>query len=167
LASKVERPSPSKRKRPKEAGPAARGLRLLARRDHTRRELAAKLSPHVEDATELEALLDHFAARGWLSESRVVEQVLHTKRERFGPARIRQALLQRGVPESLIAPALQSVRTSELEAARAVWARKFRVKASTPAERGRQVRFLQSRGFSLGIALRVVGGRSRSEEDGA
>jgi regulatory protein len=93
--------------------------------------------------------------------------VLHTKRERFGPARIRQALLQRGVPESLIAPALQSLRTSELEAARAVWARKFRVKASTAAEQGRQVRFLQSRGFSLGVALRVVGRRRRSEEDGA
>jgi len=163
----VERPPPSKRKPSKEPSAAARGLRLLARRDHTRRELAAKLSPHVEDPTELEALFDDFAARGWLSESRVVEQVLHTKRERLGPARIRQALLQRGVSEALIAPALQALRTNELEAARAVWARKFRVKPSAAADQARQVRFLQSRGFSLDVALRVVAGRGRREDEGA
>ena len=167
LVSKVEHPPPSKRKAAKEPGLAARGLRLLARREHTRRELAAKLAPHVEDPAELEALLDGFAARGWLCESRVVEQVLHTKRERFGPARIRQALLQRGVSDALIAPALQSLRAGGLEAARALWARKFRVQPSSAADQARQVRFLQSRGFSLGVALRVVGGRGRSEDEGA
>jgi regulatory protein len=151
----------------KPPSPAARGLRLLARREHTRRELAAKLSPHVEDPAELEALLDDFAARGWLSEARVVEQVLHTKRGRFGAARIRQALLQRGVSEALIAPALQSLADTELQAARAVWARKYRVAGSNRAEQARQVRFLQSRGFSLEVALRVVGGRSRGEDEGA
>ena len=163
----MERPPPSKRKTSKEPGPAARGLRLLARREHTRRELAAKLSPHVEDPAQLEALLDDFAARGWLSESRVVEQVLHTKRGRFGPARIRQALQQRGVSESLLAPALQSLRDTELQAARAVWARKYRSAASSPAERARQARFLQSRGFSLEVALRVVSGRARGDDEGA
>jgi regulatory protein len=161
----VERPPPSKRKEP--PSPAARGLRLLARREHTRRELAAKLSPHVEDPAELEALLDDFAARGWLSEARVVEQVLHTKRARLGPARIRQALLQRGVSEALIGPALQSLRHTELQAARAVWARKYRMRASSPPEQARQVRFLQSRGFSLEVALRVVGGRAHGEDEGA
>jgi regulatory protein len=163
----VERPSRSKRKASKEPSPAARGLRLVARRDHTRRELAAKLSPHVEDPAELEALLDDFTARGWLSEARVVEQVLHTKRGRLGSARIRQALLQRGVSEALIAPALQSLKASELQAARAVWARKYRVRASSRPEQARQVRFLQSRGFSLEVALRVVGGRADGEDEGA
>ena len=163
----MERPPPSKRKERKPASPAARGLRLLARREHTRRELAAKLLPHVEDPAELEARLDDFTARGWLSEARVVEQVLHSKRSRFGPARLRQALLQRGVSEALIAPALQSLRESELQLARGVWARKFRVAAASPADRARQVRFLQSRGFSLEVALRVAGGRAGGEDEGA
>ena len=149
-------PRPSRR-RP-ELSPAARALRLLARRDHTRAELGRKLAEHVADAAELEALLEDFSARGWLSETRVVEQVVHAKRSRFGAARIRQALVERGVPEELIGPALKRLKESELDAARRVWSRKFRAPAATPAERARHVRFLQSRGFSVDIAMRVVGG---------
>ena len=162
----MQPPRRSKPRGSKPATAAARGLRLLARRDHTRRELAAKLEPHVADPAKLEALLDDFTARGWLSEARVVEQVLHTKAGRFGPGRIRQALLQRGVSEALIAPALQSLRDTELQAARSVWARKYRSAGATPAEQARQVRFLQSRGFSLEVAMRVAAGRSRREDEG-
>jgi regulatory protein len=149
-------PPPSKRKA--QPGARARALKLLARREHTRRELAARLSGHVEDGAELEALLDEFTARGWLSEDRVVEQVLHAKRGRFGLARIRQALVERGVPEALIGPALDGLKASEVDAARGVWTRKFRSPPTTTAERARQVRFLQSRGFSVETALRVVRG---------
>jgi regulatory protein len=148
----VERPPPSK------PSAAARALKLLARRDYTRRELAEKLSADVEDHEELEALLDAFTDRGWLSEERVVEQVVNAKAGRFGPFRIRKALVERGVSEALIAPALESLKATELEAARALWTRKFRSPA-TPTEKPRQVRFLQSRGFSFEVAMRVVSGR--------
>lgn len=141
-----------------EPSAAARALRLLARRDHTRRELAQKLALHVQDPAELDALLDDFAGRGWLSEARVVDQVIHAKRGRLGPARIRQALLARGVSEGLIVPALQHLKQTELEAAKTVWAKKFRGRAGTRAEEAKQVRFLQSRGFSVGVALRAVRG---------
>ena len=144
--------------------PRTRALRLLARRDHTRLELKQKLMPHVEDPAELDALLDDFTARGWLSESRVVDQLVQAKRARFGPARIRRALLDKGVPEALIAPALATLRQSELAAAREVWAKKFQGAPATAAERARQVRFLQSRGFSLDVAMRVVRGDGGSEE---
>ena len=133
-----------------------RALRLLARRDHTRRELAAKLAPHAADPAELAALLDQLAARGWLSEARVVEQVVHAKRARFGCARIRHALTKRGVPDHLIEPALAELRSTELEAARSVREKKFPNPARDAAERAKQLRFLQSRGFSVEIALRAV-----------
>jgi regulatory protein len=158
----VEHPPP-RSKRKAEPSLGARALRLLARRDHTRPELAAKLAPHVEDATVLEALLDEFTARGWLSETRVAEQVLHSKRGRLGPARIRHALRQRGVSEGVVDAAVATLKGTELEAARTVWSRKFRQPGATRAERARQVRFLQSRGFSLEVALRVV--NRRGEDD--
>ena len=146
--------SPSKRRT--EPSPAARALRLLARREHTRLELARKLEPHFEDPAELQALLDDFTARGWLSEQRAVDQLLNAKRSRFGAARIRQALLDRGVAEDLIAPALAGLKESEPDVARIVWTKKFGGAPRTTAERARQVRFLQSRGFSLDVAMRVV-----------
>ena len=142
--------------------PTARALRLLARRDHTRRELAAKLAPHVEDPDKLESLLDELTARGWLSEARVAEQVVHAKRARYGPARIRRALVERGVPDALIEPVLAGLKLTELEAAATLWAKKFRAAPHDRAAQAKQVRFLQSRGFSLDVAMRVV--RSRASD---
>lgn len=152
----MRRPPPSKRKT--EPSPAARALRLLARREHTRVELERKLAPHVADSAELAALLDDLTVSGSLSDGRAVEQLVHAKRSRYGAARIRQALVERGVSKELIAPALAALEGTEVERARSVWSRKFRVAPSSASERARQVRFLQSRGFSIDVALRVVRG---------
>jgi regulatory protein len=158
----LEPPRPSS-KRKSEPSLSARALRLLARRDHTRVELERKLASFTDDPAELGALLDDFGARGWLSDARATEHLVHAKRTRFGTGRIRQLLVQRGVPGDLIASAVENLKESELAAARAVWSRKFRAAATTSAERARQVRFLQGRGFSLDVAMRVA--RSGAEED--
>ena len=133
-------------------------MRLLARREHTRRELETKLARHVEDPAEIRRVLDDFTARGWLSEARAAEQLVRAQRGRFGAARIRHTLTGKGVPQELIASSLESLKASELDTARAVWGRKFRTAPGTSAERARHVRFLQARGFSVEIALRVVRG---------
>ena len=138
-------------------------MRLLARREHTRRELETKLARHVEDASEIRRVLDDFTARGWLSEARAAEQLVRAKRGRFGAARIRQTLADKGVPHDLIASSLAGLKDTELDTARAVWARKFKAAPETSAERARHVRFLQSRGFSLDLAMRVVRDSGREE----
>ena len=161
----MARQRPSKSRPESGSSASARALRLLARRDHTRRELETKLAPHVGDAQELASLLDDLAARGWLSESRVVDQVVNAQRARMGPARIRHTLLKRGVSEDLIAPALATLKETEIETARALRDRRFGAPAETTAEQSRQVRFLQARGFSLGVAMRVVRARSDVADD--
>lgn len=149
--------NPPKSKKPEsELSASARALRLVARRDYTRLELKMKLAPHVEDAVELQALLDDFTERGWISESRVVEQLVQAKSGRLGASRIRHALVKRGIPDDLIGPALVKLKESEPDRARSVLARKFKAAPVTPAERARQVRFLQSRGFSFQVAMRAV-----------
>ena len=149
---------PKSKKRKQEPTAAERALRLLARREHTRLELARKLGAHVEDPAEIERVLDDFTARGWLSEARAAEQLVRAKRGRFGAARIRHTLTGKGVPQHLIATQLEALKASELDTARAVWGRKFKTAPATQAERARHVRFLQARGFSVEIALRVVRG---------
>ena len=136
----------------------ARALRLLARREHTRVELCRKLAPHVDDPARLEAVLDDLARRGWLSDERFVEQFVHARRGRYGVVRIRRALLERGVADEVIAGALRDLKAGELDAARAVWVRKFKAPPKTSADRARQVRFLQSRGFEIEFAMRVTRG---------
>lgn len=126
----------------------ARALRLLARREHSRLELQRKLAPHAQDPDELAGLLDDLRRRGWLSESRVVEQIIHARREKFGSRRIRQELLEKGVAEELVAASLPGLEDGDAEAARAVWQKKFGKLPRSPSERARQARFLQNRGFS-------------------
>jgi len=145
----------------KPRGPSLRerALKLLARREHTRQELARKLSGHAEDPGEIERTLAECEARGWLSEKRVVEQAVHVRRARFGARRIERDLLAKGVSGEAVAAAKSKLRESELEAARAVWRRKFGGRQPhTPTERARQARFLQGRGFELDVILRVLRG---------
>ena len=134
----------------------ARALRLLARREHSRLELEYKLAPHAPDPEELGRLLDDLARRGWLSERRLVEQVIHARRGKFGSRRIRQELLDKGVAEELVAEALPLLKASEVEAAREVWRRKFGAPPRSRNERARQVRFMQGRGFALETILKVI-----------
>lgn len=135
-----------------------RALRLLAAREHPRVELRRKLAPHAADPDELESLLDEFAKRGWLSEERVVEQVIQTRRARFGSRRIRQELLEKGVAEEVVAATLPQLKESDLEAARVVWTKKFGTLPRNAAERARQIRFMQGRGFALDTILKVIKG---------
>ncbi|MGE5465602.1 MAG: recombination regulator RecX [Methanocella sp.] len=131
-------------------------LKLLSRREYSRAELKARLDSEDTDPEELETLLEDFSRRGWISETRVVEQVTHARRSRYGSRRIQQELESKGVPGELIADAMQSLKETDLAAARGVWQRKFGRAPENANERARQVRFLQSRGFPLDLALRVV-----------
>ena len=140
-----------------------RALRLLARRELSRKELARKLGIHTEDSAEIERVLDELEARGWLSERRVVEQLVHARRSRFGAQRIERDLLAKGVSEDAIAAALPELKGGELRAAREVWRRKFGGRLPrTASERGRQARFLQGRGFGMDVILKII--KSGDEE---
>lgn len=134
-------------------------MRLLARREHARAELEAKLRPHSEDPHTLGALLDELEQRGWLSEARFVESLLHARRGRFGAARIARELRSKGASEEAIERAAAEAARTELQAAREVWRRKFGHAPANLAERARQARFLASRGFASDVIRRVLDGR--------
>jgi len=142
----------------------ARALQYLARREYSRAELRGKLLPHVQadldfeqaSTANLDALLDDLTARGWLSDLRAATQLVHLKRSRFGTQRITHELRQKGIAEELIDAALPALKESELEAAREVWQRKYSSPPKDPKEKAKQMRFLQSRGFSIEIILKLL-----------
>ena len=129
---------------------------MLARREYSRLELERKLAPFTETAGEIAGLLDDFERSGWLSESRVVAQVLASRRRRFGAQRIAHELREKGISDAAIAGAQLQLQESELDAARAVWMRKFGVVPANARDKARQMRFLQGRGFSLDIIRRLL-----------
>lgn len=135
-----------------------RALNYLARREYTRDELYRKLLPYAEEADSLEDLLADFKARGWLSEQRFVEQVVHARSGRYGSRYIAHELREKGVGEELIAQALPQLKENDLETARAIWSKKFGKPPQDANERAKQMRFLQSRGFGLDVIGKLLKG---------
>ncbi len=134
----------------------SRALALLARREHTRRELSRKLAVHCDDEAALEVLLDALTTEGLLSDARAAEAILRSRTGRHGLLKIRQELQQRGVPAELASTTLETAREAELESARSVWRKKFPHPPTNAEERARQGRFLQNRGFSLAIIQKIL-----------
>ena len=135
-----------------------RALRLLSQREHSRLELERKLAAHETEPGELARALDELQARGFISEARVLESVLHQRAAKLGAARIRQELARKGLGGEAVAQALEGLRSTELARAREVWARKFGTPAAEPKDRARQIRFLVARGFAPEVVRRVVQG---------
>jgi len=135
-----------------------RALRLLARREHSRAELAGKLRTYASPQEDLEALLEDLSRRRLLSDERYAESRAHALSRKYGAARIAHELRAKGLDKELAEQASGAARATEVDRAREVWRRKFRVAPRTREERAKQMRFLQSRGFSFDAIRAVVGG---------
>jgi len=127
----------------------AAALRLLARREHGREELARKLYRRGYPSGLVGEVLKQLEAEGSLSESRFAESFARSRAERgYGPTRIRRELEARGVSGPLIEAALASLGVDWREQARRLCRKRF---GKRPAQdwksRARRLRYLQNRGF--------------------
>jgi regulatory protein len=131
-----------------------RAIKLLARREHTRAELAAKLKPYgAED--EIETVVSELAGSGLQSDERFAESYIRSRSALLGASRLRQALRQKGVASELIDVHVTEL-PAELDRARTVWQKKFPAAPINRNEWARQARFLQSRGFSSQIVCAIL-----------
>ena len=130
-----------------------RALRYLARREHSRSELARKLAPHAESPRALELMLDELASRKQLSDERYAETRAHWLARKYGAAKIRQDLKAHGVADVI---AERVSNEGEDERARVILARKYPTPPATRQEKARRARFLQSRGFSYETIRRAL-----------
>jgi len=137
-----------------------RALRLLARREHSRAELARKLAPRAESPEALADLLDSLEQKKQLSDARYAEARVRQLSRKYGAARIRQDLKANGVGGDLVDGVSGE---GEFERARAILERKYRSPATTREERGKRMRFLQSRGFSSDVIFRLLSSRADPE----
>ena len=133
-------------------------MRLLSQREHSRLELERKLAAYEEVPGTLAQALDELQAAGYLSENRVAESLVHRRASRLGAARLRQELQAKGLARELVEETLAGLQGSELERARAVWARRYAAMPADAQERARQTRFLMARGFSGAVVRQVLGG---------
>ena len=137
-----------------------RALRLLSLREHSRTELERKLGRVEEEEGTLTKALDELQAKGFISEARVIESVLHRRAGKLGAARIKQELQSKGLDPQAVRDAVAGLQDTERERAQEVWRRKFGAAPTDAKETMRQMRFLATRGFATDVIRRVVGGKT-------
>jgi regulatory protein len=155
--------------RPDVADPGAcerAALDLLARREHSRRELERKLAARGFPADLIAPALDALEESGELASARFTESFIRARAAKGqGPARIRAELAERGIDRDQADEYLREADVDWAAAASSVRDKRFGAERPTDfKERARQARFLQYRGFDseqIGLAL----GSGRRRED--
>lgn len=132
---------------------------LLARREHSRRELRTKLVSRNFSPAEVDSVLDQLAEEGLLSDERFAEAyVASCLRKGHGPKRIRKELEERGVSDVIIVEHLEQPEINWSELAVEVRCKKFGDQTvSNFREWAQQAKFLQYRGFTNGQIRDVLG----------
>ena len=138
----------------------ARALRYLSAREHSRLELARKLTRHIQEGDDLNQLLGWLEAQKFLSDSRFAESLVNRRAARFGSSRILSELQTHGLDDEAVSTLRIFLQEGENERALQVWEKKFGTVAISHEERAKQMRFLQQRGFSHS-AIQFVIKRSR------
>jgi regulatory protein len=131
------------------AAAQAAAVALLARRDFASAELSARLCAKGFDTGTVQSVLAELTVRGTLNEARYAENYVawHSARGQ-GPLRIAAELRRQQVPEALIETAL-ATGPDWYALARKVCRAKFGPQPPQSwAQKARQARFLQYRGFS-------------------
>jgi regulatory protein len=143
---------------PKEARKKA--MDYLARREYGRQELVGKLCSAGFDAEVANAAVERLRSDGLQDDRRFVEGFAQSRiSQGKGPLRVHAELRQRGIDAALVDEVLQDLASRWIELAREVRRKKFgETVPGNFAEKARQMRFLQYRGFSQSQIESAVGG---------
>ena len=136
-----------------------RALEYLGKREYSYAELGQKLKTYLEEGEDFDVMtqiLEDFKTRGWLSDARFTEQIVHARSHKFGSAKIANELSEKGVSQELIETAIEQVKENELDNAKDIWRKKFKAIPASRDEWARQARFLQSRGFGFDVIKKVL-----------
>jgi regulatory protein len=145
-----------------------RALDYLGKREYSYTELGQKLKTYLaedESFEQITAILEDFKTRGWLSDKRFTEQIVHARQAKFGLAKIANELREKGVSQELIADAVEQVKENELSNATEIWRKKFKNAPANRDEWAKQARFLQSRGFGFDTIKKVLNSKHDSSDE--
>jgi regulatory protein len=125
-------------------------LRLLARRDHSRKELLNKLTGKGFDREDVSAVIDELVQQGWQDDQRYARNYARYRMQKgYGPVRIKYELRQNGVDEIDLDAVLQESDNSWMDLLEQVYNKKYNHKKNLDRnEWAKRSRFLLHRGFT-------------------
>jgi len=146
-----------------------KALGLLARREHSARELKSKLAHKGLGVDESAAALAELQAKDYQSDARFGEMLVRTRiAGGYGPRWILAELRQHGIAEDEAQALIEAAEPDWPSLVRDLLRRRYGSKgATTPAERAKRAAFLVRRGFdahTVQSVTRAQGLESQADE---
>jgi regulatory protein len=127
-------------------------LRLLARREHSQKELFTKLSQKGFERADIQVVIDELAENNWQSDARFAENYARARlRKGYGATAIRYELSQKGidVAETNLNDVLLTVADNWLDLLTQTYCKKYgEIEPITRQDWAKRTQFLLRRGFS-------------------
>ncbi|MDE2157259.1 MAG: regulatory protein RecX [Xanthomonadaceae bacterium] len=135
-----------------------KALGLLARREHSRKELKTRLRQGGYESEEAGAAIDRLGAQHYQDDGRFAEVLLRSRiAQGYGPMRLRVELKSHGLTDLHIRELLEAAQADwEVSAASQLRRRYGSTAAADPAERARRAQFLLRRGFAAATVRSVT-----------
>ncbi|MFC5435483.1 regulatory protein RecX [Rhodanobacter umsongensis] len=135
-----------------------KALGLLARREHSRRELKTKLRQGGYEGEETAAAIDRLGEQRYQDDDRFAEVLLRSRiAQGYGPVRLRMELKTHGLSDARIRELLDAAEVDWNISAAAQLRRRYGGGGTTdPAERARRAQFLLRRGFAAATVRNVA-----------
>lgn len=130
---------------------------MLARREHSRKELCDKLNQRFDDQEAVTQLLDEIEQEGLQSDERFAESFVRSRVQRGqGPVKICYDLRQKGISEELVSGATEAFDGRWMDLARDMVKGKYGLEPPTDMkEKQRRMRFAMQRGFPAEVCYKL------------
>jgi regulatory protein len=127
-----------------------KALELLARRDHFRAEIRAKLVARRFPEGEIEAALDRLESDGYIDDRRTARQLADSRLngEPLGRRRLTAELVRRGVANDIVAQVVEELLPSDDRSAAREAARQWLDRHGGSGHPAALARYLDRRGFT-------------------
>jgi regulatory protein len=136
------------RERPQQT-PVQRALGLLARREHSRKELTRKLTTRGVEAADAQHAVERLVQAGWQDDARFAESLVRSRAASgYGPLYIRAELGMHGLVPEAVAAALEGYDGQWLDNACDLVRRRYPAAQDDRATRLRAAAMLGRRGFA-------------------
>ena len=129
---------------------------LLARKNYSEFELRGKLKKYAENQSDIDTVIEQMLEYKYIDDSTYALSLFRSEVQKgHGLMRLKQSFQSKGVDIATVQAAVDDVNW--FQAAYDLKVKKFGIAiASDEKQKAKQIRFLQYRGFSLDVVLKVI-----------
>jgi len=141
-----------------------RALYYLGKREYSSLELQKKKNAFAQElelvTQTVNNILNERERKDGLSNQRITQQFIFSKKNKYGVEKIRYELKMRGVDETIINGELVKIKSENYSLEKKSWTKKLDTNPHSQEERKKQTRLIQGRGINIEIKHKILSGKN-------